>query len=96
MKDRTTDLIMGSKTQTPLPFPQETIATVRRFSNHMTVENPTDQLVIALADREARDEEEEAKTRKIDQQWKSMFVRGAAQHFEYVVPDPLFASVNND
>jgi hypothetical protein len=57
---------------------------VRRFSHNMLEENPSDPLTVALASQEARDEEEEERQRKLDHQWKSLFIPGAVQQFEYV------------
>jgi 4-hydroxy-3-methylbut-2-enyl diphosphate reductase IspH len=70
-------------------FEQTTLSTdstttiVRRFSHHVIAEHAEEQLAVALATQETKDEENEEKARALEHQWMSLFIPGAKQHFEY-------------
>lgn len=74
---------MATKTQDRASTSNVFGGIVRRFSHHMIERQPSDQLAVVLVDQETKDEEEEERVRKLDKQWKSLFIPGAVQQFEY-------------
>ncbi|EPE34731.1 hypothetical protein GLAREA_10425 [Glarea lozoyensis ATCC 20868] len=55
---------------------------IRQFSHTVLTDHPDDQLAVVLATQETKDEEDEKNAVILRQQWKSLFLLGATQHFE--------------